>query len=162
MPRGRTTEQLGLGAAFQQGSLTASGDRAINAIRVNLRITSKTWFFTRTKIIIKTLQYGRYLSSVGLFAADQTHETMTGQISDSMCKVKHEEAAEGAGKMADHDCTVSCVKGGSKYVLLSDGKIYQITNQTFADVEKLAGQTVKLTGEIKGDAITVSKVEAAK
>ena len=103
-----------------------------------------------------------YLSSVGLFAADQSLETMTGQISDSMCKAKHEEAAEGAGKMADHDCTVSCVKGGSKYVLLSDGKIYQITNQAFADVEKLAGQTVKMTGEIKGDAITVSKVEAAK
>jgi hypothetical protein len=103
-----------------------------------------------------------YLSSVGLFAADQSLATMTGQISDSMCKAKHEEAAEGAGKMADHDCTVSCVKGGSKYVLLSDGKIYQITNQTFADVEKLAGQTVKMTGEIKGDAITVSKVEAAR
>ncbi len=103
-----------------------------------------------------------YLSSVGLFAADQSLATMTGQISDSMCKTKHEEAAEGAGKMADHDCTVSCVKGGSKYVLLSDGKIYQITNQTFADVEKLAGQTVKMTGEIKGDAITVSKVEAAR
>lgn len=100
-----------------------------------------------------------YFSAVGLGAADQS---FTGQISDSMCKAKHEEAAEGAGKMADHDCTVSCVKGGSKYVLLADGKIYQITNQTFADVEKLAGQTVKITGDVKGDAITVTKVEAAK
>ena len=106
-----------------------------------------------------------YLSAAGLGAAgqaQQTRETMTGQITDSMCKAKHEEAAEGAGKMADHDCTVSCVKGGSKYVLLVDGKIYQIANQTFADVEKLAGQTVKMTGDIQGDAITVSKVEAAK
>ncbi len=106
-----------------------------------------------------------YLSAAGLGAAEQaqqTRETMTGQITDSMCKAKHEEAAEGAGKMADHDCTVSCVKGGSKYVLLVDGKIYQIANQTFADVEKLAGQTVKMTGDIQGDAITVSKVEAAK
>jgi len=93
-------------------------------------------------------------------SADQA--TLTGQISDSMCKAKHEEAAEGAGKMADHDCTVSCVKGGSKYVLLADGKIYQIANQTFADLEKLAGQTVKMTGDVKGDAITVTSVEAAK
>jgi hypothetical protein len=93
-------------------------------------------------------------------AADQT--TLTGQISDSMCKAKHEEAAEGAGKMADHDCTVSCVKGGSKYVLLADGKIYQIANQTLADIEKLAGQTVKMTGDVKGDAITVTSVEPAK
>jgi len=93
-------------------------------------------------------------------AADQT--TLTGQISDSMCKAKHEEAAEGAGKMADHDCTVSCVKGGSKYVVLADGKIYQIANQTFADVEKLAGQAVKISGDVKGDTITVAKIEAAK
>jgi hypothetical protein len=100
-----------------------------------------------------------YLSTAGLGAADQS---LTGQISDSMCKAKHEEAAEGAGKMADHDCTVSCVKGGSKYVLIADGKIYQITNQTFADVEKLAGQSVKVTGDVKGDAITVTKIEAAK
>jgi hypothetical protein len=98
------------------------------------------------------------LPSLGL-GADQT---LTGQISDSMCKAKHEEAAEGAGKMADHDCTVSCVKGGSKYVLLVDGKIVQIANQTFADVEKLAGQTVRMTGEIKGDTITVTKVEGVK
>ena len=100
-----------------------------------------------------------YLSIAGLGAADQS---LTGQISDSMCKAKHEEAAEGAGKMADHDCTVSCVKGGSKFVLISDGKIFQITNQTFADVEKLAGQSVKVTGDVKGDAITVTKIEAAK
>jgi hypothetical protein len=99
------------------------------------------------------------LSAVGVDAADQS---LTGQISDSMCKAKHEEAAEGAGKMADHDCTVSCVKGGSKYVLISDGRIYQITNQTLADVEKLAGQAVKITGDVKGDAITVTKVEPAK
>jgi hypothetical protein len=103
-----------------------------------------------------------YLSAASLGAAEQARQTITGQITDSMCKAKHEEAAEGAGKMADHDCTVSCVKGGSKYVLLVEGKIYQIANQTFADVEKLAGQTVKLTGDIQGDAITVSKVEAAK
>ena len=100
-----------------------------------------------------------YLSTAGLGAADQS---FTGQISDSMCKAKHEEAAEGAGKMADHDCTVSCVKGGSKYVLIADGKIYQIANQTFADVEKLAGQPVKITGDVKGDAITITKIEPAK
>lgn len=99
------------------------------------------------------------LSGVGLRAADQS---LTGQITDSMCKAKHEEAAEGAGKMADHDCTVSCVKGGSKYVVLADGKIYQIANQTFADVEKLAGQAVKISGDVKGDTITVAKIEAAK
>jgi hypothetical protein len=85
--------------------------------------------------------------------------TLTGKISDSLCKAKHEEAAEGQGKMADHDCTISCVRGGSKYVLLVDAKVYEIANQGFADLMTHAGHTVKLTGDVKGDQITVSKIE---
>jgi hypothetical protein len=89
-------------------------------------------------------------------AADQT---WSGQISDSMCKAKHEEAAEGAGTMADRDCTLSCVKGGSKFVLVADGKIYQIANQDLKDLTTHAGHKVKLSGELRGDSITVSKIE---
>lgn len=87
-------------------------------------------------------------------------QTFVGQISDSLCKAKHEEAAEDQGKMSDHDCTVACVKGGSKYVLLgSDGKVYDIANQDFKDLERMAGQKVKMTGELKGSAISVSKID---
>jgi hypothetical protein len=85
--------------------------------------------------------------------------TLTGKISDSLCKAKHEEAAEGQGKMSDHDCTVSCVKGGSKYVLLVNEKVYQIANQNFADLATHAGHSVKVTGDVKGEQITVSKIE---
>src|SRR5947199_10686828 len=85
-------------------------------------------------------------------------QTFTGQISDSMCKAKHEEAAEGQGKMAEHDCTVSCVRGGSKYVLLVDGKVLQIANQDRKDLETLAGQQVTVTGELKGDTLTVAAI----
>jgi hypothetical protein len=85
--------------------------------------------------------------------------TLSGHISDSLCKAKHEEAAEGAGKMSNHDCTVSCVRGGSKYVLLTDGAVYQIANQAFAGPEAHAGEHVKVTGELHGDTITVSNVE---
>src|SRR5919206_3653107 len=95
-----------------------------------------------------------------LVAPLAAEQTFTGQISDSLCKAKHEEAAEGQGKMADHDCTVACVKGGSKYVLLgADGKVYDISNQDFKDLEKMAGQKVKMTGDLKGNAITVSKID---
>jgi hypothetical protein len=87
-------------------------------------------------------------------------QTFMGQISDSLCKAKHEEAAEDQGKMSDHDCTVACVKGGSKYVLLgADGKVYDIANQNFKDLEKMAGEKVKITGELKGTAISVSKID---
>jgi hypothetical protein len=92
------------------------------------------------------------------FAAEQT---WNGQISDSLCGAKHESESigEGNGKISDQECTVACVKGGSKYVLVSSGKKYQIANQTYADLAKYAGRTVKLTGEIKDDSITVSKIE---
>ena len=90
------------------------------------------------------------------FAAEQT---WTGQISDSACGAKHEEAAEGQGKMPDRECTAACVKGGSKYVLVSNGKVLPIANQDNKDLATHAGHTVKLTGELKGASITVSKIE---
>ena len=90
------------------------------------------------------------------FAAEQT---WAGKISDSACGAKHEEAAEGQGVMADRDCTQACIRGGSKYVLVVDGKVFQIANQDNKDLATHAGHAVKMTGELKGNAITVSKIE---
>jgi hypothetical protein len=89
-------------------------------------------------------------------------QTWSGKISDSACGAKHEEAAEGQGKMPDRDCTLACVRGGSKFVLLVDGKILQIGNQDLADLKTYAGAHVKITGELKDNAIVISKIEAAK
>jgi hypothetical protein len=86
-------------------------------------------------------------------------QTWTGNISDSACGKKHEEAAENTGVMPDRECTQACVRGGSKYVLVVDGKVFQIANQDHKDLATHAGHTVKLTGELKGTAITVSKIE---
>lgn len=98
---------------------------------------------------------GVVLAAVTIAAAEQT---WTGQISDSLCKMKHEEAAEGQGKMPDDECTRACIKGGSTYVFIVDKKVYQIENQTNPDLDKHAGHTVKLTGEMKGDSMTVTKI----
>ena len=57
------------------------------------------------------------ISTAAAFGAEQT---WTGQISDSACNKKHEEAAEGQGKMPDRDCTLACVRGGSLFVFVSD------------------------------------------
>ena len=86
-------------------------------------------------------------------------QTWSGKISDSACGAKHEEAAEGQGVMADRDCTQACIRGGSKYVLVVDGKVLQIANQDNKDLATHAGHAVKITGELKGNAITVSKIE---
>jgi hypothetical protein len=89
-------------------------------------------------------------------------QTWTGKIADSACGAKHEEAAEGQGVMADRECTQACVRGGSKYILVVDGKVMKIANQDNKDLATHAGHAVKVTGELKGDAITVSAVEMQK
>ncbi len=90
------------------------------------------------------------------FAAEKT---WTGKISDSSCGVKHQTAKEHGGtKMSERDCTLACVKGGGKYVFVSKAKVYNIDNQDFADLEVHAGHTVKLTGEMTGKNIKVSRI----
>jgi hypothetical protein len=102
------------------------------------------------------------LGSVGFVAVPRAAEqTWTGQISDSLCGVKHEEAAEGQGKMPDRDCTLACVRGGSKFVLVADGKVLPIANQDLADLTTHAGHKVKVTGELKNGEIVVAKIELA-
>ena len=88
-------------------------------------------------------------------AADQT---WTGQISDSMCGTSHAKMMAGHPGMSDRDCTLACVKGGGKYVFVSDGKVYNVANQDLALLQTHAGHTVRLTGEMKGDTITVSNI----
>src|SRR6185295_1001613 len=87
--------------------------------------------------------------------ATAAEQTWSGQISDSACGARHEEAAEGQGKMPDRECTQACVRGGSKYVLVVEGKVFQIANQDHADLVTHAGHKVQVTGELKGSAITI-------
>lgn len=94
----------------------------------------------------------------GAFAADRT---WTGKISDSKCGAKHAMGEHGK-KMTDRECTEMCVKGGAKYVFSSKGKVYQIANQDNAELAMHAGHTVRLTGGMNGDAITVSKIAMPK
>ena len=100
------------------------------------------------------------LASLG-FAADQT---LIGQISDSQCGASHAKMMEmhKDTKMTDRDCTLACVKMGGKYVFVSDGKVYNISNQDLAALQKYAGENVRLTGAVSGDTITVAKIAASK
>jgi hypothetical protein len=80
----------------------------------------------------------------------------TGYVADANCTKK-----QGATKVASADhagCAESCIKKGSKAVLVTeDGKVYQIANQD--KVLEHAGHKVTLTGGIEGDSITVSDVK---
>ncbi len=85
--------------------------------------------------------------------------TWTGKISDSMCGATHKTAAEHGKKMTDRECVQACIKNGAKYVFVDKGKVYQIANQDYAGLQEHAGHTVRLSGDMKGDTITVSNIE---
>ena len=98
--------------------------------------------------------------SSSLVAAEQT---LTGQISDAMCGADHSMMKHEGKKISARDCTLECVKSGSKYVFVSQGKVYEVNNQDLKDLQVHAGHTVKLTGEVApdGKTITVSKIAMA-
>jgi len=104
----------------------------------------------------KKIAFLAFASALSTFAA-----TWTGQISDSACGMSHAKMmASDKSLKTDRDCTFACIKGGSKYVFVSDGKVYSISNQKLATLKVHAGETVQLTGTMKGDTITVSKIAA--
>jgi hypothetical protein len=81
-------------------------------------------------------------------------KTVSGVVSDDMCGLKHAKASEGSAK-----CIEGCVSGGHKYVLVSNGKLYQLDAQD--KFKGLGGKAVTVTGEVKGDTITVASVGEA-
>ena len=99
--------------------------------------------------------------ATGLTAALAADQTVTGVITDSMCKTNHAMMQKGPNKMNEHDCTVVCVKMmGQKYVLAAGDKVYRIENQSFTGLDKDAGMSVNVTGQLStdGKSITVAKL----
>ncbi len=108
---------------------------------------------------MKACQYlvaGLALSAIGLFGADQT---LSGTVSDSMCGATHPTGEHNGKTLTARQCTQACIKKGAAYVFVSDGKVYNISNQTAPGLAKYAGENVKLTGDVNGSAITVSKIK---
>jgi len=86
-------------------------------------------------------------------------ETWKGKISDAMCGSKHAGGEHDGKKMTDRDCVEACAKKGAAYAFASDGKVFKIANQDYAGLKAHAGHEVSLTGDMKGDTITVTKIE---
>jgi hypothetical protein len=82
--------------------------------------------------------------------------TLTGVITDDMCGQKHMMAGK-----PDAECIRACVKSGAKYAVLAGGKSYVLDGKS-SDVSALAGKKVTVSGDLKGNTLTVSSVVAAK
>ena len=88
--------------------------------------------------------------SAALQAAER--KTLEGTISDAMCGVKH-----GMQGMSGAECTIKCVEMGSKYALVVGTDVYELEGKA-NELKALAGQKVKLTGNVDGKTIQVESV----
>jgi hypothetical protein len=84
------------------------------------------------------------------FAAGKARPFL-GIVSDSRCA-----AGQAGASSVSAACVKNCVAHGAKYVLINQGKIYQLQPQ--AKFAKAAGKRVKITGRLKGNTIEVSTV----
>jgi hypothetical protein len=97
--------------------------------------------------------------SVGSVVSILAQQSFTGRISDSTCGMAHQSRK--AVSDTDRQCLLACINALAKYVLVDQSnKVVPIANQDAMGLPLYAGRPVKLTGEMKGDAIVVTKVEA--
>src|SRR5689334_22829922 len=82
-------------------------------------------------------------------------QTWTGIISDSQCGGDH------GGEIDVRECTLKCTSQGDKYVLVVNRgtTVMPIANQDFDGLPEHAGHQVKVTGELQGGAIKITKIE---
>jgi hypothetical protein len=83
-------------------------------------------------------------------AATSLAADFKGFVQDEACSTKPAMKGNAA-------CAEKCIKGGDKAVLVTpDGKVYKIAEQD--KITAHAGHNVTITGNLKGDTISVEKV----
>ncbi len=85
-----------------------------------------------------------------------TPKTLTGIVSDSMCGAHHM-----AKDKSPAECARMCVKQGMKYALVVGSKVYTLEGHE-AELDKLAGESATVKGEVTGDTLAVQSVVPAK
>ena len=97
------------------------------------------------------------LTALCAIPAMAANSTLTGVVTDDMCGKNHMMPGK-----TNADCTRECVKHGAKFaVVAGDGKLYLLSGKA-AEIGALAGQKVTVSGELKGNTMTVASVAAAK
>ena len=95
---------------------------------------------------------------VALAAPAVAQQTFTGRLSDAKCGASHQSRA---ASDTDRQCVLACIKALDKFVLVDrDQKVIAIANQDAMGLPLYAGRPVRITGEMRGSAVFVAKVEA--
>jgi hypothetical protein len=111
----------------------------------------------RTTLAIVEARSGKkivYQDADAQRSESRADQTWTGEISSSNCGTTHTQGTTA------RECTQECVDGGAQYVFVSKAKVYKLAKQDDEQLRAHAGETVTLTGDLKGDTITASKIEA--
>ena len=108
---------------------------------------------------ISTAAFGLAIAMMApsAMAAGKT-QTLTGEVSDSMCGAKH--MMEGSKA----ECTRACVRKGSKYALVVGDKVYTLDSSdksVLDQLDKMAGTQAAVTGTVNDDNVAVKSVAAA-
>lgn len=85
-------------------------------------------------------------------------QTLTGEVSDSMCGTQHM-----GGTPAE--CTRTCIGHGAKYTLVVGDKIYTLNTSdkaVLATLDQQAGKKVTVTGTVNGVGVEVGSAVPAK
>jgi hypothetical protein len=80
-------------------------------------------------------------------------QSYEGMLTDTKCGAKH---AAATGKTAA-DCTLMCVRGGERFVLINGDTIYLLEGDLVV-LKRVAGQRVRVSGTLNGKKISVSSV----
>lgn len=87
-----------------------------------------------------------------MVAAEHTYE---GMVTCSRCKAKH-SAAMG---QAPEACVRMCVHGGAQFALVNAESVYLLSGD-LNTLKKVAGERVRVVGDLEGNTITVKSVSA--
>ena len=72
-----------------------------------------------------------------------------------MCGAQHMQKGKSAA-----ECTRECVKGGTKYALVVEKKVYMLEGHE-AELDKVAGMKAKVKGKMSAETLTVQSVVPA-
>jgi hypothetical protein len=81
----------------------------------------------------------------------------SGVITDSQCGARHSEAS---GK-SPSECTLACIRNGSKYSLVDGDKKYMLEGDP-EELSHWAGQRATIAGTRSGDTIKVTSVDGSR
>lgn len=88
-------------------------------------------------------------------AQSSGQKTLTGVVSDSMCRAHHM-----TNDKSPAECTRMCVKQGLKYALVAGNKGYTLEGHE-AELDKVAGGKATVKSTVNGETVTVESVAPA-